>query len=76
MMQRLFKSDVASNQRPLQITAPPSYSPYANAWQEFDRLNKSAHHQGIFGSLRFVLDSLVFGGAIFGTSLAGITRLS
>jgi hypothetical protein len=68
-MQMLFKSDVASSQRPLRITAPPAYSPYADAWKEFDRLNKSAHHQGFFGSLRFVFDSLVFGGAIFGTSI-------
>jgi hypothetical protein len=65
MVQSLFPPEAARIESPLRIPEPPAYSPYADAWKEFDRLDKFMHGRGIYRHLRAAFEWLLFGGAGF-----------
>ncbi|HEV2489789.1 MAG TPA: hypothetical protein VGT03_08270 [Candidatus Acidoferrales bacterium] len=70
MSWKFFSSDATSIEGPLRIPMPPPYAPYAEAWKEFDRLDRIVHNRGPYRWVRSLLEYFIFGGAgLFGLNL-------
>ena len=64
----LFSFDRA--QRTLSVPYPAQpYAPYAEAWKEFDKLQKAVRGQGLTRWIHWVFDMALFGGGAFGLHL-------
>lgn len=69
MFWKRFSSDVTAIEGPLRIPVSVGRSHYEQAWKEFDRLNKFAHHSGPFKWIRSTFDIVLAAGAASGLKL-------
>ncbi|HET6200571.1 MAG: hypothetical protein ACHQJX_07070 [Candidatus Acidiferrales bacterium] len=66
MFWKRFGSDATSIEGPLRIPPELGYSPYGEAWKEYDKLDRVVHNRGPLRWIRGVFDALVLSGVAFG----------
>jgi len=77
MIWKRFSSDATQTAGPVRIPVPEThhYSPYAEAWKRFDKLNAAVHGRGPFRWIRGVFELVLFGGAGVGLKFWHNNRL-